>query len=64
MKLYRVKYKTWNMSFSGLNDEEMLSVGNNKEEAIARVKAVVDRDARDFEAEEINKVFGHSILVV
>jgi hypothetical protein len=63
MKLYRVEFKTWNMFFSGMNDNEMLSVGNNEEEASSRVKSVVDKDARDFEATEINKIFGYNILV-
>jgi hypothetical protein len=27
------------------------------------VKSVVDKDARDFEATEINKIFGYNILV-
>lgn len=63
MKLYRIAYRTWNMTFSGLIDREMMSVGNNAEEAINRVKSVVDRDARDFKAEEISKVFGYDIVV-
>ena len=63
MKLYRVEYKTWNSSFSDLIDGEMLSVGNDKEDAINKVKEVEDKDARDFKAIEINKVFGHNIVV-
>lgn len=63
MKLYRIKYKTWNMFFSDLNDNEMLSVGNNEEEAINRVKSVVKKDARDFEAMEVDNVFGYNIVV-
>ena len=63
MKLYRVEYKTWNWTFSDLIDNEMLSVGNNEEEAIQRVKSVVEKDARDFEAMEINNIFGYNILV-
>ena len=34
-----------------------------KREAINRVKAVVDGDARDFSAEEITEVFGYTITV-
>jgi hypothetical protein len=63
MRLYRVEYKTWNWTFSNLIDNEMLSVGNNEEEAIQRVKSVVEKDARDFEAMEINNIFGYNILV-
>lgn len=63
MKLYKVKYKTWNMFFSDLIDRERLSVGYNEEEAINRIKDIVDRDARDFEAIEIKDVFGYNIFV-
>ena len=63
MKLYRVKYKVWDMFFSKLYDREKLSVGKNKEEAISKVKDIVDKDARDFEAEEIKEVFGHNIII-
>ena len=63
MKLYRVEYKTWNWTFSDLINNEMLSVGNNEEEAINRVKSVVEKDSRDFEAMEISKVFGYNIVV-
>ena len=63
MKFYLVRYKTWNMFFSDLINREMFSVGESQEDAIRRVKDVVDRDARDFEAKEIEKVFGYTILV-
>ena len=63
MKLYKVKYKTWDMFFSHLYDHEMLSVGKNEEDAINRVKTVVEKDARDFEAIKIKSVFGHNIVV-
>lgn len=63
MKLYKVTYKTWNTSFSKLLDREKLSVGKDEEEAIQKVKSVVDNDARDFEAKEITEVFGHKICV-
>lgn len=61
MKLYNVKYKVWNNSFSGLNEHEKLSVGKNKKEAIDRVKEIVDKDARNFDAEEISSIFGYRI---
>ena len=64
MKLYKVQYKTWNVFFSDLIDREMLSVGKDQEDAICRVKDVVDKDARDFQAEEIEKVFGFAISVI
>lgn len=63
MKLYKVKYKVWDMFFSKLYDREKLSVGKDKEEAIDRVKDIVDKDARDFEAEEIESVFGYDITI-
>lgn len=63
MKLYKVEYKTWNNSFSNLIDREILSVGNDEEDAIKKVKEVVDKDARDFEATEINEVFGYNISI-
>lgn len=63
MKLYKVEYRTWNCFMSDLIDREMLSIGNNKNEAISLVMKNVDKDARDFKATEINNVFGHNILV-
>lgn len=63
MKLYSVSYREWDMFFSNLNDCRKLSVGENKEEAIERVKQVVAKDARDFKACEIKAVFGHKITV-
>lgn len=62
MNLYRVTYKQWNGSFSDMYDCEELSVGENEQEAIARVKEIVDSDAREFEAEKITKVFGRKIV--
>lgn len=62
MNLYRVTYRQWNGSFSDLYDCEELSVGENEQEAIARVKEIADSDARDFEAEKITKVFGRKIV--
>ncbi len=61
MKLYNVKYKVWNNSLSGLNEHEKLSIGENKKEAIDRVKEIVDKDARNFDVEEISNIFGYSI---
>ena len=63
MKLYRVKYRVWDMFFSKLYDREKLSVGKDKEEAIGRVKDIVDKDARDFEAEKIESIFGYGITI-
>lgn len=40
-----------------------MSVGNDETEAIARIKEVVDKDARDFSAQEISSVFGFEINV-
>lgn len=62
MNLYRVTYKQWNDSFSGMYDCEELSVGENEKEAIARVKKIAGNDARDFEAERITNVFGKKII--
>ncbi len=64
MKLYEVKYKVWNSIFSDLQQCKMLSVGNDREEAISKVKEYVDKDARDFMAEEIIEVFGYKIIVM
>ena len=64
MKLYIVRYKTWNWTFSGLIDQELFSVGENSEDAINRAKgSVADRDARDWSAEVIEQVLGYTILV-
>lgn len=62
MKLYQVKYGVWNHSFSKLSPGEQLSVGNDETEAIARIKEVVDKDARDFSAQEISSVFGFELM--
>ena len=62
-KLYKVKYKVWNTSFSDLYDREMLSIGSDEEEAINRVGGVAPIDARDFIAEEITEIFGHTVIV-
>ena len=61
MKLYSVTYSTWNGSFSGLNRHSILAVGNGAEDAIQRTKEMVERDARDFRAEEISDVMGFRI---
>ena len=42
---------------------ERLSVGNDETEAIARIKEVVDKDARCFSAQEITSVFGYKVNV-
>ena len=61
MKLYSVTYSTWNGSFSDLNRHNVLAVGNGAEDAIQRTKEMVERDARDFRAEEISDVMGFRI---
>lgn len=63
MKLYNVTYRQWNDSFSDMYDCEELSVGNTPEEAIEKVKNNVEKDARDFEAEDISKVFGYYVII-
>lgn len=63
MKLYRVTYKVWNGDFSRLLAKEILSVGDTKEDAIALVMRTACKDARDFRAEEIEKVFEHKVYV-
>ena len=42
MNLYMVKYKQWNSYFSENYERERLSVGNNKYEAIAKVKETLE----------------------
>ena len=61
IKLYSVTYSTWNSSFSDLNRHSILAVGNGAEDAIQRTKEMVERDARDFRAEEISDVMGFRI---
>lgn len=63
LNLYRVAYRQWNSSFSGMYECEELSVGISEEEAIERVKSIADKDARDFEAAKIETVFGMKILI-
>lgn len=63
MKLYLVKYGVWNRGFSRMSPRERLSVGNDETEAIARIKEIVDKDARCFSAQEITSVFGYKINV-
>lgn len=62
MNLYRVEYREWNTYFSDMYKCEQLSVGENEQEAIDRVKEVVAKDARFFEAEKISNVFGYKVL--
>ena len=64
MKLYRINYQVWNNYFSDLLDREKLSVGNNKDDAIERVRQTVESDARNFVATEIESVFGYKIEVI
>ena len=61
MNLYKVKYRQWNGLFSDMYDCEKLSVGENDQEAIDRVKETADKDARNFEAEIITNVFEYKI---
>lgn len=62
MNLYRVTYREWNGSFSDMYDCEELSVGENENEAIARVREIAGKDARDFEAVKVTNVFGRKII--
>ena len=63
MNLYMVKYKQWNSYFSENYERERLSVGNNKYEAIPKVKETVSKDAREFAAEKISAVFGYEVKI-
>lgn len=64
LKLFHVTYYDWNCTFSGLIPREILAVGMDGADAIARVKKKAPGDARDFHAEEITAVMGHEIKVV
>lgn len=63
MRLYSVAYCKWNSTFSDLIQRQMLSVGEDAEEAVENAKRAADSDARDFSAEEIREVMGHKIMV-
>ncbi len=63
LKLYRVTYKIWNSTFSGLIPREALSIGIHEADAIQRLRAEAERDAREFEATIITEVQGHRIIV-
>ncbi len=63
LKLYRVTYKIWNSTFSGLIPREALSIGVHEADAIQRLKPEAERDAREFEAKIITEVQGHRIIV-
>ena len=63
LKLYQVSYRVWNSSFSTLSERERLSIGEDEDEAIERIKETADRDARDFTAKEVSNVFGCAIRV-
>ena len=65
MNLYNVSLKLWNEAFSGFLNTKMLSVGENREDAINRVKHIIFKDAEgfEFEAEKIDKVMGYDIIV-
>ena len=62
-KLYKVSYMQWNSSFSGMYECEELSVGENKKEAIEKVKENAEKDARLFDAEEITSIFGYKVML-
>lgn len=63
MRLYMVTYKEWDVCFTNLHIRQALSIGNNEVEAINRAKEDADKYARDFQAQEINQVYGHEIIV-
>lgn len=63
LKLYRVTYKIWNPTFSGLIPREALAIGVHEADAIQRLRAEAERDAREFEATVITEVQGHRIIV-
>ena len=62
-RLYRVSYRQWNSCFSDMYDCEELSVGEDEEEAIAKVKEKAESDARFFKAEEITSIFGYKVIL-
>ena len=62
-KLYRVSYRQWNSCFSDMYRCEELSVGENEEEAIAKLREKVRSDSRYFEAEEITNIFGYKVML-
>ena len=62
MELYSVAYSTWNSSFSDLNRHNILAVGTGAEEAIQRAKETVEKNAMDFQAQEIKDVMGFKIV--
>lgn len=63
MKLYSVAYYRWNSTFSDLIPGQMLSAGNDAEEAIASAKQAAGSDAGNFSATEVKEVMGHKIVV-
>ena len=62
MELYSVAYSTWNSSFSDLNRHNILAVGTGAEEAIQRAKETVEKNAMEFQAQEIKDVMGFKIV--
>lgn len=64
LKLYRIDFSIWNLSYSGTYTDTRLSVGYSKENAIKRAKAQYDiRDVQDVEAEEITDVCGFNVTL-
>lgn len=63
MKLYKVTYKEPNGFLTGTHDCEKLSVGEDANEAMRKVMKITGRDADYFDAEDVTKVFGYSIVI-
>ena len=65
MKLYKINYDVWTADYGFLN-KEILSIGDDIYDAISRAKKYVefsDPSAQRFEAEEINQILGHKVLI-
>ena len=65
MKLYKINYDVWTADYGFLN-KEILSIGGDIYDAISRAKKYVefsDPSAQRFEAEEINQILGHKVLI-
>ena len=65
VKLYKVNYVVWTDDYGFLN-KEMLSIGNDVNDAVNRAKSYVEfsnPSAQNFEAEEIDQLLGHKILI-
>ena len=65
MKLYKINYDVWTADYGFLN-KEILSIGDDICDAISRAKKYVelsDPSAQRFEAEVINQILGHKVLI-